>query len=89
MTSFTNSEVVIEVVRVPLGRIARRLAHLPAALDEATAVSFSAFCASLAFYHATRTQRRFMPSMLSRRWHIFPPKKPVWRDGRQCAGGEC
>ena len=73
----TNSEVVIEVVRVPLGRIARRLAHLPAALDEATAVSFSAFCASLAFYHATRTQRRFMPSMLSRRWHIFPPKKPV------------
>ena len=34
MTSFTNSEVVIEVVRVPLGRIARRLAHLPAALDE-------------------------------------------------------
>ena len=33
-TSFTNSEVVIEVVRVPLGRIARRLAHLPAALDE-------------------------------------------------------
>ena len=33
-TSFTNSEVVIEVVCVPLGRIARRLAHLPAALDE-------------------------------------------------------
>ena len=24
-----------------------------------------------------------------RRWHLFPPKKPVWRDGRQCAGGEC
>ena len=58
MTSFTNSEVVIEVVRVPLGRIARRLAHLPAALDEATAVSFSAFCASLAFSITTRTQRR-------------------------------
>ena len=49
-TSFTNSEVVIEVVRVPLGRIARRLAHPPAALDEATAVSFSAFCASLSLF---------------------------------------
>ena len=24
----------------------------------------------------------------SRRWHLFPPKKPVWGDGRQCAGGE-
>ena len=71
-----------------LGRIARRLAHLPAALDEATAVSFSAFCASLAFYHATRTQRRFMPSMLSRRWHIFPPKKPVFEGWAACASGE-
>ena len=62
--------------------------HLPAALDEATAVSFSAFCASLAFYHATRTQRRFMPSMLSRRWHIFPPKKPVFEGWAACASGE-
>ena len=54
----------------------------------ATAVSFSAFCASLAFYHATRTQRRFMPSMLSRRWHIFPPKKPVFEGWAACASGE-
>ena len=31
---------------------------------------------------------RFEPPV-GRRWHLFPPKKPVWRDGRQCAGGEC
>ena len=30
----------------------------------------------------------FLSNRGSRRWHLFPPKKPVWRDGR-CAGGEC
>ena len=29
-----------------------------------------------------------MPSMLSRRWHIFPPKKPVFEGWAACASGE-
>jgi len=37
---------------------------------------------------APTTQRRFMPSMLSRRWHIFPPKKPVFEGWAACASGE-
>ena len=57
-------------------------------LPPSSSVSFSAFCASLAFYHATRTRRRFMPSMLSRRWHIFPPKKPIFEGWATCASGE-
>ena len=53
----------------------------------ATAVSFSAFCASLAFYHDAHPAV-YMPSMLSRRWHIFPPKKPVFEGWAACASGE-